>query len=534
MLSAGEPCAATPVGKTPLATLGRGVRRALLTSGLRFSVIVPLEEHRGLAAESIAAWASRQTFPRGDYEVIVVSDGSQPRLEQMMERLLGQGDRLLREAGANRTRLYDLGARSAYGEFVFLTESHCLPDKDCLVELDLFFRQHSFDGCCCRSVGVALRFQDRLDLEMFDEGFDLFRRDGDWRKVNVHGFALRRRVYEEAGGLDDRYAGFAEMMLAAVLRDRGVRLGFAGAAVVQHHYGSTFAETQQLINFFVHGESTYRALHPGSDRVGYTFLPPGLASLPSSKASLWRSLALALARDWSATPIFFEALTRGLAPALTGRRWDLIEAVISRWSARWRYWWWMLHPARRRGAYRDWVKRASRVSRIAWLLRYADETEFPVGQTSLSACPRIGRQECPSVTLREARDLAEDDLLGFHAVETSEGRPFRWTGRAAVVRLALPAGAAEVFIETGHLRRQAPEAMNLRVYLDSRRVMGVTREGGLLRVPLAGLETDAGGIHTLALTCEPLRPWERGVPDCRELGLPIFTLGCAAAERAAA
>src|SRR5262249_36986240 len=96
-----------------------------------FSVIVPLVEHRGPAAECLAALLRRQPWPRDDYQVLAVSDGAEPAVERAVLPLLGREDRLLREDGANRSRLYDVGARAAEGRFVFFTESHCLPEPSC-------------------------------------------------------------------------------------------------------------------------------------------------------------------------------------------------------------------------------------------------------------------------------------------------------------------------------------------------------------------------------------------------------------------
>jgi hypothetical protein len=43
----------------------------------------------------------------------------------------------------------------------------------------------------------------------------------------------------------------------------------------------------------------------------------------------------------------------------------------------------------------------------------------------------------------------------------------------------------------------------------------------------------AGPEQLLILTCNPLRPWTLGVPDRRELGLPIFSIEFRAIDPAA-
>jgi hypothetical protein len=150
---------------------------------------------------SHAAWLTRQSLPRDAFELVLGSNGADPAVERDVADLLRPCDRVLIEHGANRSRLYDLGARAARGGFLFLTESHCHPEPDCLAELDRFLRTTGHVGACCRSVGHARRFHDHLDLLMFEEGFHVFTRAGDWRKVSVHGFTLRRPISLEVGGL---------------------------------------------------------------------------------------------------------------------------------------------------------------------------------------------------------------------------------------------------------------------------------------------------------------------------------------------
>jgi hypothetical protein len=480
----------------------------------RFSVVVPLIESRGLAERCIELWTRRQTLPREAYEVIAVGDRTAPRLENAVARLLTPSDRLISLQGAPRTRLFDVGARAASGEFIFLTESHCLPEKDCLSRLEEFLRGQEYDGCCCRSVGDARSWRDRLDQQMFEEGFDVFSQEGDWRKVNVHGFAVRRRLYEDAGGLDERYQGFAEMMLAANLRDRGVRLGFAAAAVVQHRYRSTYAQTRWLIDHFVEGESRYRAENPGPDRVGYSFFSPSeLTALPSANAGLWRALKISTAGNKALRLIHRQARMRCIGPALVGRRWDMLMAAWSRWIARLRCHWWMFCPARRARAYRDWADATARFSRISWLY---NQPVIPNASPSAN---------------RDMNNIPEEDLLGFHLLEKHEGRCFRWTSAAAAIRCLLPKESKEITLEIGDFRHQSIDEMNLRLFWDGVPLAGTMMVPGRLS---ARLPNPVSGSHVLTILCHPLRPWETGVPDQRELGLPIFGISAAKHAHAAA
>jgi hypothetical protein len=345
---------------------------------------------------------------------------------------------------------------------------------------------------------------------MFEEGFEVFRRDGDWRKVNVHGFALSREAYLAVGGLPHRYGGFAEMMLAAALRDRCFRLGYAEAAAVRHHYRASLGEVRQLIDHFLRGESLYRAEHPGPDRIDYSFIPHGLAALPPNKAPLWWSLAGMLAGeliggDRAAAGRLAAALGRALRPDLLTRRWRLVGPRLAEWLARWRSWFWLWHGPRRARAYRDWIEQAGRVSRLECLLRQP-------------------RTPLPSQGRVLVSDLPEEDHVGFHVPETSGGQTYRWTGPAALVRLTPRPGARVLRLVTNGLHAQPFAALNLRVYLDGRPVSGASVREEWDGVTVAIDDHRGSGVGTVGLSCTPSRPWEKGVADRRELGLPLFAL----------
>lgn len=464
-----------------------------------FSVVVPLVEHRGLAAACLDAWG-RQTLPRDDYELLAVTDRSDPAVERAAVPLLGPGGRLVTEAGAGRSRLYDLGARSGRGRFVFLTESHCVPEPDCLAAMAAFLAAGEWAGACCRSVGVARGWRDRQDHALFDEGFDLYRREGDWRKVNVHGFALLRETYEAVGGLPWRFGGFAEMLLAAALRDGGHRLGYAEASAVRHHYRASLREVEELIEHLVAGESLYREARPGRD-VGFTFVPHDLLS-SNDRAAAWLALAGVQRRRLLAG--------EGSAGEVTAAWTEALRSLTARWRpslarslARLRFSLPFGEAARAR-AYRVWGEQTLRKSRMDWLARK-------------------GQRPPPASSGRVAvARLADQHHAGLHAPEVSAGETFRWTAGAALVRLTPVPGASALRLVTNGLHAQPFAALRLRVYADGRPVAAAEERDGV-RVTLDERHR-AAGVGTVALCCAPVRPWERGVADRRELGLPVFAL----------
>jgi hypothetical protein len=122
-------------------------------------------------------------------------------------------------------------------------------------------------------------------------------------------------------------------------------------------------------------------------------------------------------------------------------------------------------------------------------------------------------------------EMQEEWLVGFHAVERWENEAFRWSGPVSLVRLRVPVGAYDVQIETRSLR-QAPVPLCLGVFFNGHRVPApsVQSTNGLLSFRVQPSMFDPSPEQRLIVTCNPVRPWKFGVPDRRELGLPIFSI----------
>lgn len=117
-------------------------------------MIVPLPEHLGLALFCVESLVRGQTYPRERFEVLVMTNGTEPALEKRVEALLGLEDRMIRHETTNLPLLYNLGARQAGGRLLFLTESHCIVEPECLEELVAFLAAYEYDGASCQSLSI--------------------------------------------------------------------------------------------------------------------------------------------------------------------------------------------------------------------------------------------------------------------------------------------------------------------------------------------------------------------------------------------
>ena len=78
----------------------------------------------------------------------------------------------------------------------------------------------------------------------------------------LRAFAIERSTYLEAGGYETKYGRFAEFALAAKLHSTGNRIGYAGAAAVEHLYTTSFPELIPPVEDFILGEVRFRTEKP--------------------------------------------------------------------------------------------------------------------------------------------------------------------------------------------------------------------------------------------------------------------------------
>jgi predicted dehydrogenase/GT2 family glycosyltransferase len=483
------------------------------------SVIVALPDHQGLAIECVESLVRSQTYPRDRFEVIVVTDGTDPALESRVKALLGPQDRMISHATTNESLLYDLGARQARGKLLFITEPHCIAEPECLDELVKFFATHDYDGACCRSVGICPNVMARMKERYFEEGFAHFSRPGDWRKVLWRGFAIHRDVYLREGGLEHAFDRFAEFALAAKLHAHGRRLGYAAGATVRHRYTPSLGELFPSIRDFTRGECAYRVSAPVEycERYfGYApewaqrgWFRPAVARL-ACRAS-WNSLWAEILRrgGWQTLRTHASALLRflplallGPRVALLGYRWLLRTAVA-------RCWLWRFNEKRLYRAFCDAYGRMVRYSRLEFIMEH------------LAATPA----EPPAVYDLRPAEIGEEWLAGFKAVDRWGGEPFRWSGPVSVLRLGLPAGTYDVTIETRSLRQDAVP-LCLRIFFNRHTIpaSSLRWNHGVLGFRIDRHMFEPGPEQRLILTCNPLQPSKQGAADRRKLGLPIFSI----------
>lgn len=475
--------------------------------GIRISLVFPLAEQRGLTNDALVAWV-RQTLAADQFEVIVVAD-DRAALDPQVRAQLRPHDQVMRGRFANLAHQFDAGVRAGSGEFLFLTESHCLPAPGCLEAMDRFLLTNpKVVGACCESVPAWKNAYQLIDATTFEEGYRQFLRTNDWRKLSVHGMALRRDTYLALGGLQHQYGRFAEMILAAALRDAGHELGYSRESVVTHHYRDSLQELVDGTTEYVTSECQYRAVNPGPDRVGHTYLPELPNPFSPGAAALNRAVAATLwDRVFGRKTILMRTALAATARSIVGR-FGRRGLVLCEWLAllacRIRCWRYRNDAARLDVPYRELIRLASVLSRTRFLAAQpAIDSPLPVWSHAMTL------DQFPAWALH-----------GFHEVERVNGEPFRWTGRVAALRLSFPKGRYRLQLLTRGVRR---EGVKLQAAFNGFRIEPEALACGDYELPIERWQCHERE-QTLMLVCAPLCPWKQGVKDYRELGLPLFAV----------
>jgi hypothetical protein len=491
---------------------------------LDLSVVLTLVDHRGPLGECVASWTREQTLGRNRYEVVVVGTEREAAVEEQVKPRLTPGDRLLRFEARQELALHDHGARQAQGRWLLFTEAHCLAAPTCLERLLEYLQAHAreYVGACLRSQSAESEdpvsgMEDRL----YREGAAVWTREGDWRKVTIRGFAIRRDVYLKVGGFEHEFGYFGESALAATLDHRNYRLGYAADAGVTHFNSTELDDLLSYVAEYREREEAYRAQCDVSYFARYFGDGSDSLELAASRGSAIvcgaRTLAWALGRlDQPGR----RNLARAMVRELVGCGWKLVSGP---------------HVSGRLAC--GWARCRLRLSRDAnarfrWFKRLWDATGGLARRRALARRPRSASAPTPGETrlAYAPAEMSVRALAGFHARESWDGRSFRWSAPLAWLRVDVPPGEYEVVIDTGGLRRFT-EGTPLLLYLNGHRA--TTPPGphpsGSTRFTVRREMFREPSSQEIILACSRL---STEGPERRRLGVPIFGLGFQAAPPA--
>jgi GT2 family glycosyltransferase len=214
----------------------------------RVSVIVPTYQRCAQVRELLDALGN-QTLGRGEYEVIVVIDGSTDGTREMVEQLDASfAVRAVAQANRGRAAACNAGLRAARGELVVLLDDDMLPAPRFL---EAHLRAH--DGHTRRGVMGAAPVPTahaspaaRYIADKFNRHLEKIAQSGYYlqlRDFYTGNFSARRQTLLDVGGFDEEFKvyGNEDLELAVRLRRAGVELRFEPTALAIQRYTKDLA-----------------------------------------------------------------------------------------------------------------------------------------------------------------------------------------------------------------------------------------------------------------------------------------------------
>jgi len=485
---------------------------------MRFSVIIPLEFHRGLAVQCVRGWTDGQTYPRNAYELLVAAPDDHDTAEiAEIEAVLGPHDRLLRLPHHHDMPLMADAARQASGEMLVFTESHCLPEPDFLEQAEKVLAERSdWAGFSGRSIAITHNLLSEIEADMYQHAMSRNLLHHPWLKVLDACFVVRSEAYRQVGGLEPFYGHFAEWLLAARLHRRGLVIGHDPRAAIRHYYIGDLHELEEFSQDFTIGQMRF-AEASATDLCGDLF-----DEIPE-----WTHR-----HRWSREAV--EALTRLLSidfahmiRSLGHSRSSLQRFVAWPWRTCLRWWGRRLVPTqsalsllrldvvRHRSIVRWQLWRSDRERARAAFLRLIDASIREARRRYLTGLERTrtdAGQDC-SEWVPGACDTYSH--AGFWNTEQRFHLPLRWSEPAAMVWLPRMPGEWTCTIEWAGFN-PPPTLASARFYVDDRPLPQdrIGHRGGITDLSLPPGGDDP---RRLSWVCDRFH----APGDFRELGLPV-------------
>ena len=477
-----------------------------------FSIIIPLEFHRGQAVKCLETWVRGQTYPRDRFEVIVVAPMRFPAdaLERI-RRILTAQDQVLLRGEEHDMPLVVEGAAVAKGDVLFFTESHCWPEADVLEKCAEALRDHpEWAGFSCRSVRKTHNRLSVLEADMYEADIRHGMKHHPWRKILDQCFVARRDFYFRAGGFDASLGHFAEWLLAAKYYHMGMKIGYFPQARVRHFYIGEVEEWEEFTDDFVKGEIQYLArVEKDADPCADLFEPvPEWVKRHDWDASMARGMAEVIWQD-----LLHRRENRNLPREQQVPHWRL----LAQWT-----------PAALTGAWGERLISALRCVflrfRLMWQTRFSESGTLKAAMQhyirSLQHARRLKYLEAVKREVPLAPGSGEwipgkptpVKLAGFHLPEICGGQPCCWSQPAAEIHLPVAEGCYEVVVQWLPVRSEDQPPLP-RFYGNGRPLEADS--AGAFGVRLKVRSQRGGNGIRLAWVCQPMVV----AGDGRELGL---------------
>jgi glycosyltransferase involved in cell wall biosynthesis len=291
-----------------------------------FSVIIPAYGRPRQLTNCLQALAHLH-YPREQFEVIIVDDGSMLPLDEVIAAFYDQLDvTLLKQAHAGPAAARNTGAAHAKGQFFVFTDDDCLPALDWLqtLQLRLATTPNQIIGGQTRNALPANPYSTASQV-IIDMVYAYYNADpGQARFFASNNLALPAIRFHAIGGFDATFTTSEDRELCDRWRHHGYGMTYAPEVIVYHAHALTLHTFwRQHFNYgrgafhFHEAQTKYNRAPIKVEPLSFYF---DLLRYPLAQASGWRALRLtalmAVTQTANAAGFFRERRLRKKMPAL--------------------------------------------------------------------------------------------------------------------------------------------------------------------------------------------------------------------------
>lgn len=174
---------------------------------MRFSIVIPTRDRASLLNRCLTA-IGELDFPRGDFEVLVIDDGSRTEPIEIVERHASQINlRYYHRNSQGPARTRNWGLHCAQGEYVVFIDDDCAPQASWLSEFNRAFENRpaaGLGGKVIPALGSSAfgRASQMLITFLYD---DLPRHNPPLAFFCSNNLAFPRQVLIDMGGFDESF-----------------------------------------------------------------------------------------------------------------------------------------------------------------------------------------------------------------------------------------------------------------------------------------------------------------------------------------
>ena len=211
--------------------------------GYTFSIVVPTCNRPTQLRECLRS-LSYIDFPADRYEVIIVDDGSEQPMDNVVEPFLDQMNvTLLRCHNSGPGAARNAGAKEATGTFLAFTDDDCEPDAKWLQAMECHVHKNPETMVGGRTTnGLRQNSYAATSQIIVNAAYEHYNQNpADARFFATNNMVVPMKMFQKVGGFDEAFRVASEdREYCRRWSDHGYKMQFAPEAVIYHRHRLTF------------------------------------------------------------------------------------------------------------------------------------------------------------------------------------------------------------------------------------------------------------------------------------------------------